>query len=114
MNGLLWPGHLKSTLANNSPIPETTAGIIAYHQQTKHHPGHYASGPHGLDWATQPNPFRRFTGASLFRLPLNDRDQTPSATALFGTVTVAPQPLTLATLGLFFELSLGLSARKQI
>ena len=88
--------------------------MIAYHERTKHRPGRYASGPHGLDWATQPNPFRRFTGAPLFRLPLNDRLQTPAAAALFGTTTVAPQPLTLATLGLFFELSLGLSARKQI
>jgi len=95
-------------------LPEATANIIAYHERTKHHPGCYARGPHGLDWATQPNPFRRFMGAPLFRLPLNDLDQTPPAAALFGTAAVAPQPLTLATLGLFFELSLGLSARKQI
>ena len=95
-------------------MPKATADIIAYHERTKHHPGRYANGPHGLDWATQPNPFRRFTGAPLFRLPLNDRDQTPSAAALFGAATVTPRPLTLATLGLFFELSLGLSARKQI
>jgi len=88
--------------------------MIAYHERTKHHPGRYASGPHGLDWATQPNPFRRFTGAPLIRLPLKNQDQTPPAAALFGTATVAHQPLTLATLGLFFELSLGLSARKQI
>ena len=95
-------------------MPEATVDIIAYHERTKHHPGRYARGPHGLDWATQPNPFRRFTGAQLIRLPLNDCDQTPSAAAVFGAATVAPQPLTLATLGLFFELSLGLSARKQI
>ena len=110
----MWPRHLKTSTANLPPLPEATADIIAYHERTKHHPGRYASGPHGLDWATQPNPFRRFTGAPLFRLPLNDRDQTPPAAALFGAATVAPQPLTLATLGLFFELSLGLSARKQI
>ncbi len=102
------------TTADLLPLPEAIADIVAYHERTKHHPGRYASGPHGLDWASQPNPFRRFTGAPLFRLPLNDRDQTPSAAALFGAVTVAPQPLTLAVLGLFFELSLGLSARKQI
>jgi SagB-type dehydrogenase family enzyme len=88
--------------------------MIAYHERTKHRPGRYASGPHGLDWATQPNPFRRFTGAPLFRLPLSNQDQTPPAAALFGTTTVAHQPLTLATLALFFELSMGLSARKQI
>jgi SagB-type dehydrogenase family enzyme len=33
---------------------------------------------------------------------------------LFGAVPVTPQPLTPAALSLFFELSLGLSARKQI
>src|SRR5512140_998765 len=32
--------------------------FIAYHERSKHHPERYASGPHGLDWATQPNPFR--------------------------------------------------------
>ena len=79
-------------------MPEATADIIAYHERTKHRPGRYASGPHGLDWATQPNPFRRFMGAPLFRLPLNDREQTPSAAVLFGGSTVGPQPLTLATL----------------
>ena len=92
----------------------TVADIIAYHERTKHQPDRYASGPHGLDWATQPNPFRRFTGASLFRLPLADSDETPSAAALFGAATVSPRPLTLKSVGLFFELSLGLSARKQI
>jgi SagB-type dehydrogenase family enzyme len=91
-----------------------TVDIIAYHERTKHHPGRYARGPHGLDWATQPNPFRRFTGAPLHRLALSEGDQTPPAVVLFGGAIVAPQPLTPATLGLFFELSMGLSARKQI
>jgi SagB-type dehydrogenase family enzyme len=105
---------LKTRTANLLPLPAAIADIIAYHEQTKHHPGRYASGPHGLDWATQPNPFRRFIGAPLDWLPLTDHDPTPPVPALFGVATVAPQPLTLATLGLFFELSLGLSARKQI
>ena len=95
-------------------MPNAIAGIIAYHERTKHHPGRYASGPRNLDWATQPNPFRRFTGAPLFPLPLAGADPTPPAAALFGALPVAPQTLTLETLGLFFELSLGLSARKQI
>lgn len=88
--------------------------IIAYHDRTKHHPGRYARGPGALDWATQPDPFRRFAGSPVLNLPLADRDDTPAAAALFGVGTVPPQPLTLATLGLFFELSLGLSARKEI
>jgi hypothetical protein len=87
---------------------------MAYHDRTKHHPDRYAKGPHGLDWATQPDPFRRFAGARLLRLPLADADDTPAAAALFGPVTVPPRPCTLGTAGLFFELSLGLSARKEM
>jgi len=105
---------LKSTIANHPPISEAAADIIAYHERTKHHPKCYARGPHGLDWATQPNPFRRFTGAPLFRLPLASFDDTPPAASLFGAASVTPRLLTLGTVGLFLELSLGLSSRKQI
>ena len=59
-----------------------------------------------LDWASQPNPFRRFEGAPLLRLPLTDPDKTPAAAAsLFGAATVTPQPLTLGAVSLFLELS---------
>ena len=96
-------------------MPDAVADIIAYHERTKHHPERYANGPHGLDWASQPNPFRRFEGAPLLRLPLTDPDKTPAAAAsLFGAATVTPQPLTLGAVSLFLELSLGLSARKEI
>ena len=94
-------------------MPQAVAEIIAYHERTKHHPERYASGPHGLDWATQPNPFRRFADSALFRLPLTGPNETPSAAALFGA-TITPRPLTSEALSLFFELSVGLSARKQI
>ena len=93
-----------------NPVTE----IILYHERTKHQPERYARGPQGLDWATQPNPFRRFAGAPLVRLALAGQDDTPPAAALFGAAAVASRPLTLESLGLFFELSLGLSARKQI
>jgi SagB-type dehydrogenase family enzyme len=105
---------LKSTNANLPSVPGATAEIIAYHERSKHQPERYAAGPHGLDWATQPNPFRRFANAPLVRLPLTGRDETPPAASLFGAVPVTPRPLTLEALSLFFELSLGLSARKQI
>jgi SagB-type dehydrogenase family enzyme len=95
-------------------MPDRVAEIIAYHERTKHHPERYANGPHGLDWASQPNPFRRFNGAPIFQLPLADADNTPPAATLFGAATVTPRPLTLCAVGLFLELSLGLSARKEI
>ena len=66
---------------------DAVADIIAYHERSKHHPERYARGPHGLDWATQPNPFRTFAGAPLFRLPLADADDTPPAATLFGAAT---------------------------
>jgi len=88
--------------------------MLAYHERTKHQPERYARGPHGLDWATQPNPFRTFAGAPRFRLPLSGVDDTPPAATLFGAATTPPRPFTLGALGLFLELSLGLSARKEI
>ena len=44
-------------------MPEDLERVMAYHQATKHHFDRYAPGPHGLDWATQPDPFRRYAGA---------------------------------------------------
>ncbi len=88
--------------------------IIAYHDRTKHHPERYARGPGGLDWATRPDPFRRFAGSPVLKLPLADRDDTSAAAILFGVGTAPTQPFMLDALGLFFELSMGLSARKEI
>ena len=95
-------------------MPDAVADIIAYHERTKHHTERYANGPGGLDWASQPNPFRCFTGAPVLRLPLADSDDTPPAATLFGAATVTPRPFTLGAVSLFLELSLGLSARKEI
>jgi SagB-type dehydrogenase family enzyme len=98
----------------NPTDPDAVDDIIAYHDRTKHHPERYARGPDGLDWATQPDPFRRFDGSPVLKLPLADRDDTPAAAILFGAGAAPPQPFTLDALGLFFELSMGLSARKEI
>ena len=95
-------------------MPDAVADIIAYHERTKHHPERYANGPGGFDWASQPNPFRRFNGAPLLRLPLTGADDTPAAATLFGAAKVTPRPFRLGEVSLFFELSLGLSARKEI
>ena len=105
---------MKPTTANNPADADAVDDIIAYHDRTKHHPERYARGPGGLDWATQPDPFRRFDGSPVLKLPLADRDDTPAAAILFGAGAAPPQPFTLDALGLFFELSMGLSARKEI
>ncbi len=44
--------------------------VMRYHERTKHHFNRYARGPGGLDWANQPDPFRRYAGAVLTRLPV--------------------------------------------
>ena len=94
-------------------MQDAIGDIIDYHDRTKHHPERYANGPGGLDWANQPDPFRRFKGAPAFRLSLAARDDTPPAAALFGAATVTSQPFTLERLSLYLELSLSLSARKE-
>ncbi len=38
--------------------------VFDYHQATKHRFEAFASGPGMLDWATQPDPFRRYAGGA--------------------------------------------------
>ena len=42
--------------------PELEA-VMRYHERSKHHFNRFASGPGELDWANQPDPFRRYAGA---------------------------------------------------
>ncbi|MEJ2229628.1 MAG: hypothetical protein P8X46_00400 [Nitrospirales bacterium] len=44
--------------------------VKQYHEQTKHEFNRFARSLGYLDWANQPNPFRRFNGAPLTPLPL--------------------------------------------
>ena len=88
--------------------------VIHYHIRTKHHFHKYARSLGYLDWANQPNPFRRFEGSPLVRLPLvTDDDESPPYEAIYRRGAVTPQPLTMGTLSTFFELALGLSAWKR-
>ena len=90
--------------------------VIAYHVRTKHHFNRYARSLGYLDWANQPNPFRRFEGAELVRLPLLKADEeprSPSYDAIYQPGSVPVQPLTNRTVSRFFELALGLSAWKK-
>ena len=76
-------------------------------------PGRYAPGPGDMDWANQPDPFRRFSGTRLLELPLVRDDATPPYDELFHPRDGPGQPLTHESLGLFLELSLGLTAWKE-
>jgi len=87
--------------------------IHDYHENTKHPFPRFANSLGYLDWDTQPNPFRRFEGAELILLPFQTKDETPLYEDIFHLGGVAPQPLSLESIGKFLEYSLTLSAWKQ-
>ncbi len=90
--------------------------VIRYHVQTKHHFNRYARSLGFLDWANQPDPFRRFEGAQLISFPLLKTDEEPVSPpydAIYQHGLVPCQPLCLETLSRFFEFTLALSAWKK-
>ncbi len=89
---------------------------MRYHERTKHHFARFAPGPGQLDWANQPDPFRRFEGAPLTRLPLlapDDEPRAPAYDSLYAPGAVASAPLELRALSRLLEYALALSAWKQ-
>ena len=90
--------------------------VIRYHVQTKHHFNRYARSLGFLDWANQPDPFRRFEGAQLIPLPLLKPDEellSPAYDAIYQHGAVPCQPVSLRTISRFFEFALALSAWKR-
>lgn len=95
--------------------PEFDA-VMRYHERTKHHFNRYAAGPGELDWANQPDPFRRYAGAVLTRLPVLGPEEEPVSPAyesLFALGAVAGAPVNVRTLSRLLEYALALSAWKQ-
>lgn len=78
----------------------------SYHDTSKHHFGRFARSLGYLDWATQPNPFRRYPGAAETPLP------RPAAPPHQAHAPGAPTPIDQAALGSFLRHALGLSAWK--
>jgi SagB-type dehydrogenase family enzyme len=90
--------------------------VMRYHERTKHHFNRFAPGPGRLDWANQPDPFRRYAGAPLTRLPILGPGEEPVSPAyedLFRPGAVPVAPLALRTLSRLLEYALALSAWKQ-
>src|SRR5271165_1403334 len=75
--------------------------VVAYHERTKHHYHRYAASLGFLDWSTQPDPFRRYHGAPLIRLPLPDTGQELPYWQLYVPDNMAPAPLTVDSISLF-------------
>jgi len=90
--------------------------VIRYHQETKHHFFRYARSLGYMDWANQPDPFRRYAGSPLIPLPLLKPDDAPLS-PLYGDLyrprAIASVPVSVRTLSRFFEYSLAISAWKQ-
>ena len=57
--------------------------IRGYHERTKHHYRRFARSAGYLDWATQPDPFRRYTGARLIALQTVEPTEEPRYDAVF-------------------------------
>jgi len=92
----------------------SSADIVRqYHERSKHHLDRYAPGPDGLDWATQPEPFRHFAGTPILDLPLLSGELPVRWEDLYEPSGVASQVPSVETLAQLLELSLGLSAWKS-
>ncbi len=87
--------------------------VIAYHERTKHHFHRYAASPGYMDWATQPDPFRRYQGADLVRLPLPKPGWPLPYWQLYALGDVPSEPLSLESISLFFRYALSLTAWKR-
>ena len=87
--------------------------VLDYHDATKHHLTRYARGPGGLDWASQPHPFRYYLEAP--EVPLEHFPDTPdiSYDELYLGQPGRIDPVEARTIAEFCRYSLGLSAWKQ-
>ena len=99
----------------SSPV-DPVGRVIHYHDRTKHHLFRYARSLGYLDWANQPNPFRRFADAPFHPLPLLKPDEEPASPpyeAIYQSEVIPPQPVMMRTLSRFLELSLAITAWKR-
>ncbi|KAK9749254.1 hypothetical protein RND81_02G113000 [Saponaria officinalis] len=95
---------------------------LQYHNQTKHNFTQYARSPGRLDWANQPDPFRRYISAPLINLqhfPINNEENEKSlnlsSIPLYSSVFTSlppPKPLNFSSISQFLYDSLALSAWK--
>lgn len=92
---------------------ESTRKVLAYHEQTKHHLHRYARSPGYMDWANQPEPFRRFSGAPKIILNHPDNRDAPAYDSIFDPQSLPVQTLNRDTISRLFYDSLALSAWKQ-
>ena len=93
--------------------PDLLQQVLDYHQATKHDFHGYARGPGYLDWATQPNPFRRYRSTRLIPLERIQPTDAPLYDDAFVQGRIPPLPLNLRTISQLFYDSLAISAWKS-
>jgi len=99
--------------------------VFRYHEKTKHNFAGFAHGPDFLDWANQPDPFRRYQGADIISLPLETGIESPAYDSIYfqdparfkqaghGENRLSARPFNNKTISCLFRQSLALSAWKQ-
>lgn len=100
-------------MPQHNPFPESRQQVWQYHQTTKHHFYAFARGPGYLDWATQPDPFRRYAGAPLLPLKKIPPTDQPPYEAIFQAESLPSAPLTYKSVSQLLFDSLAISAWKQ-
>ena len=87
--------------------------LLEYHDRTKHQLNRFARSPGYLNWATQPDPFRRYEGAPRIALEHPPEDVAgPRYDELFDSVRQA-DPIDIHSISRFLYDSLALSAWKE-
>ena len=74
--------------------------VMRYHRETKHHFSRYARSLGYMDWANQPDPFRRYQGSAFIPLPLlkpDDAPLSPFYEDLYRPGAIAGAPVKLLT-----------------
>ncbi|MFQ5503561.1 MAG: SagB/ThcOx family dehydrogenase [Planctomycetota bacterium] len=86
---------------------------IRYHERTKHHFDRFARSRGYMDWANQPDPFRRYAGAPLLPLPIRGDPGGPRYDAVYDPGALCPHALDLAGLSELLYRSMAISAWKE-
>ena len=98
---------------------KNTQMVYTYHNETKHSQLQYAKSLGYMDWATQPNPYRSYTGSQKTELPLSFENKSLEYSQIFIQSQKENQedkvvaPLCLESVSQFFQFSLGLAAIKE-
>lgn len=96
------------------PTPPAPVDVaLGYHQRSKHDYQRFASSLGFLDWANQPDPYRRYVGAERTALARPADDDTPTWGALHTPGAVPARALDADGLSRLLYFAMALSAHKR-